>query len=263
MRKRLTFLVRVAATLLACSAVFSAFAAEHAGTSPQNDQPVDAQASEALLTNADGSIVTAAFRMTERGLVQLTSDEFRIILARTQSESEEKKVQELSGVPDISVCDPGGVPFVRYAQKVVIEESHRLDLRSRVTPYIQNEGTYAATAQFDVMLSQTTAANVTLSSQEIKALRTVTDLPYPLTYEYSGSVSSSHAPGMQSWMEFYPVMYNTCGFMEHGTTAAKAADETILSAIWTDLYYPRELSDGTLDGVFLMLEKPLQTKAPS
>ena len=58
-------------------------------------------------------------------------------------------------------------------------------------------------------------------------------------------------------MAFTPIMYNSYGYIQKGVTTDISPFYVITSETWTDVYFPKQLPNGQLDGIYEIMESSL------
>lgn len=206
----------------------------------------------------DGTKVIAAYRIVDGEMTELTVAEY---LAYKQEESAlitNKEQLKNSHIP-VTATEPrvAGVPFTWYDERGVIEEYTRTSLRTRVSTYVYNRGSNDATRTITGTYTQGFTANYTLSSGEKSAIKQEVGFSFTDEFTFSEEISTIISPGCKGWMEFTPIMYNTYGYIQKGVTTDISPFYVITSETWTDVYFPRELPSGQLDGIYEIMESAI------
>lgn len=58
-------------------------------------------------------------------------------------------------------------------------------------------------------------------------------------------------------MDFTSIMYNSYGYIQKGVTTDISPFYVITSETWTDVYFPKQLPNGQLDGIYEIMESSL------
>lgn len=223
----------------------TAFASER----PDND---------CLAVLEDGTKVIAAYRIIDGEMTELTEAEYLAYKHEEAVLTANKEQLKNSHVP-ATAAEPrmAGVPFTWYDERGVIEEYTRTSLRTRVSTYVYNRGSNDATRTITGTYTQGFTANYTLSSGEKSAIKQEVGFSFTDEFTFSEEISTIISPGCKGWMEFTPIMHNTYGYIQKGVTTAINPFYVITSETWTDVYFPRELPSGQLDGIYEIMESPI------
>lgn len=89
--------------------------------------------------------------------------------------------------------------------------------------------------------------------QAIKSVK-----PYCLTsYTFTQEIKATISAKRKGWMDFTPIMYNSYGYIQKGVTTDISPFYVITSETWTDVYFPKQLPNGQLDGIYEIMESSL------
>lgn len=82
--------------------------------------------------------------------------------------------------------------------------------------------------------------------------------PYCLTsYTFTQEIKATISAKRKGWMDFTPIMYNSYGYIQKGVTTDISPFYVITSETWADVYFPKQLPNGQLDGIYEILESSL------
>jgi hypothetical protein len=260
MSKRFIACVLVVATIFSFSALAFATESKQVIADSINELPFISTSPEYLAEYSDGAKIVAAYRTTENGPIELSKAEFQSYITQAQAQLATSQTNALNqsrtGFSNQQSA-VAGVPFTWYSESGVIAEYHRSSLKERVSNIVRNTGSLPATFTISSSKTQSTTSNYTLSSGEKSAFQIETGLSFSQSYTFTQSISQQVPSNKQCWMEFYPIMRNSYGYMENGVTVDISPYYVITSTKWTDIYLPRQLGSGQLDGVYTLVEKSL------
>jgi hypothetical protein len=201
--------------------------------------------------------IVAVYRMSANGPVQMTLNEYYgILLHQIHNENKEQELL-MSSQTKYYATRVSGVPFIWYNELGSIDEVFRSNLQTRISNFVYNEGTEIAELEVTGSKTQGSTANFSLSSGEKTAIQVETGISYYSSYTFSQTIKQRIPGGCKGWMEFYPIMKNSYGYLQYGVTTSIYPFYSIYSEVWTDVYFPRELSNGQLDGVYILKQAPI------
>lgn len=206
----------------------------------------------------DGTKVIAAYRVVDGELVALTESEYLSYKANEEIlETRKEELKNSDSIPNGVVPRVAGVPFTWYDERGTIEESTRHSLRTRVSNFVYNRGSKDASMKITGSHTQGSTTNYTLSSADEKAIKMEIGLSVSTEYTFSQEITTIISAGCKGWMEFTPIMKNSYGYIQKGVSIDIMPGYVITSETWTDIYLPRQLPNGQLDGIYELLEAPL------
>lgn len=206
----------------------------------------------------DGTKVIAAYRVIDGELLALTKSEYLSYKANEEIlEARKEELKNSDSILDGVAPHVAGVPFTWYDERGTIEESTRHNLKTRISNYIYNYGSKDASLKISGSYTQGSTTNRALSSSEENAVKAEIGISLKTEYTFSQEITAIISGGCKGWMEFTPIMKNSYGYIQKGVTIDIMPGYVITSETWTDIYLPRQLQNGQLDGIYEILEAPL------
>lgn len=206
----------------------------------------------------DGTRVIAAYRIIDGELTELTQSEYLSYKEDEENlEARKEALKDSYSAPTNIAPRVAGVPFTWYDERGTIEQSTRYNLKTRVSNYVYNRGSKDASMTISGSYTQGCTTNYTLSSSEENAIKAEIGISLSSEFTFSQEITTIISAGCKGWMEFTPIMKNSYGYIQKGVTIAIMPGYVITSETWTDIYLPRQLPNGQLDGIYELLEAPL------
>ncbi|MDR2956828.1 MAG: hypothetical protein LBU61_01420 [Coriobacteriales bacterium] len=213
-----------------------------------------------LATFSDGSLIIAAYRASDGGLVQISKQEFSVIIEEMEMQSNQMlaTIASPEAVPKWSGREAGvnsrGTLLTTYSQLGFNTTYHNITLLTRVSTYVKNETPNIATLSFSCSINQGATANITLSADDKRIIQLTTGYSYSVSYAFdpTASVSGEIAPGETGWIEFYPIMYCSFGYLNDYWFTDTPPYNQLNSQRYVEVCYPMKTETGYLDGVYLI-----------
>lgn len=210
-----------------------------------------------LTTLDDGTKVIAAYRVVNGVAQELSKDEY-FALKETENQIEaQKEAIQNSLQPTSSVSPRMAVPFTWYDERGHIESHIKTSSGTRISNYVYNRSSNPAELTISGSITKGAEANYSLSSGEKSAIQAEIGISYNTSYTFSQEITSTISANHKGWMDFTPIMYNSYGYIQKGFTTGINPSYVITSETWTDLYFPKQLPSGQLDGIYETMEAPL------
>lgn len=217
-----------------------------------------AETNDCLEIHDDGTKVIAAYRV-ENGVVEkLSKDKYRKLkTAEVQIETQKQSIRNrnkstLSVTPRVS-----GVPFTWYNEIGHIESYTKTSSKTRISNYVYNRSSNPVELMISGSITKGAEVNYTLSSGEKSAIKQEVGISYSTSYTFTQEIKSTISPNRKGWMDFTPIMYNSYGYIQKGFNMEYSPYYYISSETWTDIYFPKRLPNGQLDGIYEIMESPL------
>jgi len=259
-RRWLLVLLALVFVMTACTSSLVAFNSSvtesdaYTGTS-RDLIPVISESKNCLAVYPDGTMVIKAYRMTENGPVEMTRQTYILYLDELEANyaAEMQKAENfLLSTSDKPAAPPtrGGDSFTWYSQRGSIASYHKTSQKTRISNYVMNSTTNPVAYSVYASKTQGATASISLSAGDKNTLQSITGYPFIGSYTFSQTISCVISPGYTGWIEFYPIMYNSWGYLQDGYTIGYSPFYMIYAERFVDVYYPIELGNGMLDGVF-------------
>lgn len=217
-----------------------------------------AEDSDYLTIFENGTKVIAAYRVVDGTVEELSKDEYlELTTSEAQLEVQKQAMQNDHQPMLLAVPRIAGVPFTWYREIDHIENVAKSSSNTRVSNYIYNRSSNPAELTISASITKGAEANYTLSSGEKSAIKQEIGISYSTSYTFSQEIKATISANHKGWIEFTPIMYNSYGYIQKGITTDIYPFYVITSETWTDIFFPKQLPNGQLDGIYAIMESPL------
>ena len=217
-----------------------------------------AEPNDCLAILDDGTKVVAAYRVVNGTVEELSKDEYlELKTIESQFETQKQAMQNSHKKTITTTPRIGGVPFTRFDERGHIENYTKTSSRTSVSNYVYNRSSNPAELTISGSITKGAEANYTLSSGEKSAIKQEVGVSYSTSYTFTQEIKATISAKRKGWMEFTPIMYNSYGYIQKGVTTDISPFYVISSETWTDVYFPKQLPNGQLDGIYEIMESSL------
>lgn len=222
------------------------------GNSSKNEQTNNPEVVSAYIVK-DGNVVQISKAEYEQILNTSKQEESQTKALKQQLQQKGPKVESDSSGSTLNPGTNGGmstqslVYFYQYNQSGFTSTAYRWNLNRRITPAIYNESSTSLPNTFTSTVSETWAANISITgSGKIAAVTAGITIGGSWNQTVSGTMSLSPqiAPKKYSWIDFTPIHTNSWGYMNEKCYSVVVGSSVLLSDTneWYDIYTPKKLT---------------------
>lgn len=232
--------------LLICSILFSS----SVFANPNSDEPGDYKN-----TYENGKRVVAVHRVTEKGLVKLSEEEYNVSKRHRDNSVYEKNIMKNDMILNNGIQPFLFAPYSSYYESGVYYNQARTDLQKMACSYVANTTNNVAGINFSCSATQSFTSNFSLTSAELKGFKMDASITFSSSMSSSQAVTGNISPKHRGWVEFYPIMDNSFGVTKNGYYTSDY-QLVITEEKFTDIYVPKKVN-GLLFGEYIVYESRL------